>query len=79
MMCRNIVKKNTYCGGGLYIYDSRAGKKASQLQYTKRRYVCPECGARFLGLEVLNPIPYAIKPLTKAFREKSARQVITEK
>ena len=65
------------CDGDLYCFDTRQilhneiqnsiknfhVKRFSQIR--QRRYVCAECGARYLSLEVLNPVAYSFKGMPK--------------
>lgn len=57
------------CKASLYIIDSRMdhkhGNANTASQWRQRRYCCPNCGNRYIGIEVLNPVPYTNKPLPK--------------
>jgi hypothetical protein len=39
-------------------------------QVRERRWVCVECGKRYVSCEVLNPQFYSIKPAPKQIRER---------
>jgi len=50
------------CKGSLYCMDTRTDAN-HHVQTVSRRYCCAECGARYISLEVLNPIIYKFKDI----------------
>lgn len=62
------------CKGDLYVIDTRGkagrGSRYTPSQWRQRRYGCVGCHARYMSLEVLNPVSYMNKPIPESRWEK---------
>lgn len=71
-------KGSHYCGGSLYCLDTFSRQESPKTirrmevssQYTIRNYACTNCGRRYKSMEVLNPVPYKIRPIPKSHLSK---------